>query len=457
MLLTGRQLAALSAIREVRARHHLLTFEPSPIFAQLAHERSKRILIRAANRVGKTRHLAWIIADRMVNNSRYRARVVGPTNDHIHNVLGKYLSEFLGPHLAPGSYYVEGKGWNGGRARTIILDNGSICELKSLKDDPDAHSGRSCHIIGFDEPPTLAHYTENAARLVDTRGQMIIAATMVNRPVAWLRTMVQGEEDNPGPGRTVHGSGWVQFVAAFSRENCPWYTDEQIEEWLSTMQTSPWEYGQRVHGEWDGVTPERIFIGVDESTFSHDPPSGQVRIGLGIDHGVVAGHQAAVLIAYRDTMIWVIDEYVSSVATAPEDDARGILRMLSRHHIQPTSVDMAVGDVNTGKGFAGWRVNQAIELAIAQAMHRRTSPFVIQSPDKTPGSVDWGLRCINYSARRGDLLVHPRCTHLADCLKHWKGRKVGDDGKLSHIADALRYVLTAAIGSHATYARLRFE
>lgn len=462
--LSGVQRTAWERLQAVNRHHHLVTFEPSPVFVDLWEEihRSKRVLLRAANRVGKTRHCAWVVARAMIQYPGFRVRVVGPTNYHIHNVLGQYLAEFLGPHLAEGSYYVPGKGWNGGRTRVIRLRNGSICDLRSLKDDPDAHSGSSLHMVVFDEPPTLAHFTENAARLVDTLaegwGVLIVAATMVNRPIQWLRHMVQGEDPDPTDGRTIHhGSGWVQIVAQFSRENCPWYTEEQVAQWLQTMEASPWEWGQRIQAAWDGVTADRIFVGVSEATFSAVEPHGDVKIGIGIDHGEVAGHQAAVLVAYRGTRIWALDEYTNhGSASSPEEDAAGLLRMLTRHRIDPRSVDLVVGDLNTAKGFAGWRINDALELALAHQTHSRNPPFVIQAPDKTPGSVDWGLRCINYSARRGDLHVHTRCHHLAQTLKHWKGGKTGEDGKLSHIGDALRYILTAAIGADRVYAQLRF-
>ncbi len=457
--LSAAAVAALSRIQLVNTRFGLLTFEPSPPFRDLlAESRSQsRILIRAGNRVGKTAHVAWLIARRMVDEPGFRARVIGPTADHIHNILGQYLAEFLLPYVASDSYYVPGKGWNGGRARVIRLRNGSICELKSLMDNPDAHSGRSCHLVAFDEPPTMAHYLENAARLVDTAGCMIIAATMVNRSVDWLREMVQGKDDDPGPGRTMHGSGWLQFVCGFTRANCPWYTEEQRAAWMTTMAASPWQMAQRVEASWSGVTIERLFVGVTDANFRHDPPIGDLKIGIGIDHGEVVGHQAALLVAFQGTRLYVIDEYVNTIQTSPEDDAKEILALLTRHRIDPVSVDLAVGDLNTAKGYAGWRINEALEAALAAQTGSRSSPFHIQAPDKSPGSVHWGLRCINYGGRRGDLIIHPRCINLTKTLRHWKGKKTGEDGKLAHIADALRYIMTSAVGRSVIYARLRFD
>jgi hypothetical protein len=463
LLLTGDQLEALSRVRAVNSLYHLLTFEPSPAFARLEEvaTRGARILLRAANRVGKTRHVAWLVAKCMVRHPGFRARVVGPTGDHVHNVLGKYLAEFLLPYVAEGSYYVMAKGWNGGRARVIRLRNGSYCELKALADKPEAHSGASLHLVAFDEPPTLAHYTENAARLVDTLdegwGVMIVAATMVNRPVQWLRDMVQGKEIDPGSGWTKHLSGWVQCVATFSRANCPWYSEEQVATWLETMNSSPWDYAQRVNAGWEGVTQSRIFVGVTADNFSQDVPGSHVKVGIGIDHGDASGHQCAVLIAWRGTKVWAIDEHYNEEIQDPALDAKGMLAMLERHGIPPTSVDLGVGDIGNLTGFTGWRVNEALQIELARQTFSASAPFEIVNPDKTRGSVDWGHRCINYAARRGDVIIHPRCHRLGQSLRHWQGSKRGPDGDLSHMVDAFRYALVTAIGSDHNYAQLRFE
>ncbi len=456
MLLTVKARRALARLHQVKA-NELLTFEPSPVFRglpDLAQQHTK-ILIRAANRVGKTRHSAWVAAKYMVENPGARVRVIGPTNKHAQTVLGKYLAEFLKPYLASGSYYVDGKGWNGGRAKTVILRNGSVLELLSLEDKVDAHSGASCHLIVFDEPPSLAHFTENMARLADTMGTVIVAATMVNRPVGWLREMVQGEDGDAPAGVTKHASGWLQVVAVYSLDNCPWYTQEQANEWLATMELTPWERGQRVDAAWDGVTAQRVLMGIKDGNFTHDSPPGSTSIGLGIDHGDLAGHQTCVLVAFKGTAIWVIDEYRSSTSTTPEEDAKAINAMLKRHGMTPRSVDLAVGDIGHVRGFTGYKINEAMMSAFGSIVGG-PAPFRIQTPDKTPGSVDWGLRCMNYAGIRGDLRIHPRCLNVTQGVRHWKGGRKGTDGDLSHTLDALRYILATAIGHHKQYARLRF-
>jgi len=95
-------------------------------------------------------------------------------------------------------------------------------------------------------------------------------------------------------------------------------------------------------------------------------------------------------------------------------------------------------------------------MHMASLTGKGVPPFEIKTPDKTPGSVDWGWRCVNYAGRRGDLRVNPRCLNIAAGVRHWKGGRKGADGDLSHTLDALRYILVTAIGHHKHYAKLRF-
>ena len=417
-------------------------------------------MLRAANRVGKTRHCAYIAAQRAVKQPGSAVRVVGPTAKHAQTVLGGYIYDFVKPYLDPRSYYVAGKGWNGGREKTARLANGSFIEHFSLEDDPNAHSGTSRALVVMDEPPTRSHYTENVARIADQPdGQLIIAATMVNRAVGWLREMVEGEDASPTDGRTVHETGWVQYVARFRREYVPWMSDEQVQFWLATMDASPWQRAQRVEAAWDGgASDTRRFSAFTEDNVTKDLPTGSVGICLAMDHGEVAGRQIAGLILYSGVRAWLIDEDCPDHATSPEEDAARLLAMLARNGIEPSNVDVAVGDINTaGKGASGLRVNELITRAIAERLGRNAAPFRLVGPDKTPGSVDWGQRVVNFASRRGDLLVHPRCRHTLAMLRHWSGKRTAgtEMGEMAHAADMLRYGLTASLGRIETYARLR--
>lgn len=461
MKLTARQQAARKRLRRANLHNQLALFEPSPPFSALLNETASRVLIRAANRVGKTRHLAFILASRLVNRPGYRARAVGPTSTQTQTVFGAYLYEFLRGHLSPKSYFTEGQGWNGGRARVILLANGSWCQLCSLEDDPGAHAGSSLDFVALDEPPKAAHLQENQSRVMDRKGAQIwIAATMVNRPVGYLRTLVEGQDDSPTSGRTMHSSGWCQHVVKFRRENVPWYDDETVENWLAANRASPWQWSQRIDGAWLGVTVERQFSAFTEDNVTNEGWHGRASLALAYDHGEVAQSQVTLLAAWQGDCIWIIDERVAEATSTPEEVAHETVRMLSFHKYHPKQLDYAVGDINrAGRGFAGWKMNEAIEKSIARSMGRQHCPFRIQIPDKGSGSVEWGLRVINFASKRGQLRVHPRCKTLLESLRHWKGGKTprSDDNELSHAADALRYLVIGTLGQVDAYARLRFD
>ena len=443
--------ATLRAVQNLKqvSDMQLVSFKPSPAMETFVEDDRRRLILRAANRVGKTRHAAYKLAKQMVLRPGLRCRAVGPNRQQTSQVLGRYLADFLEPYLSEQSYYKLGSGWN---QNTIVLVNGSICQLKSYEDRPDTHAGDSLDLVILDEPPPQSIFSENLARTMDTDGQCILTLTPVGRPVAWLRDMVEKES-----------SPWTQYVAAFNQENCPWYSEEQVLDWLDTMQASPWDYQQRALGSWEGITLDRLFAAFSEDRVSSDMPlqilsRGDMQVGIGIDHGEVSGHQIAVLALYNDSgRVWVIDEVVGG-DTAPEEDATQLLDCLKRNGISPKDVDLAVADTNNaGKGYASYKVSELIERALAANLNQSRPPFRLIRPYKGAGSVSWGLRIINYALRRGELTIHPRCKRIIETLTHWKGTKKGQDGEYSHAADALRYLLMKILQNTATYSKLRWE
>lgn len=433
------------AVSRIRAFNQdlLNSFDPSPPFAEfLARDDQHQVALRAANRVGKTRHAAFKLARRMVAQDGARCRVVGPSRKQTQEVIGRYLDEFLRPYLDPRSYYVTGKGWN---TNTIRLNNGSICQLKSYEDRSDTHAGDSLDLIVMDEPPPRAHFAENQARVIDRDGQFILAFTAVNRPVDWLREIIEGD------------NGWSEYVVPFRRENVPWYSDAQYDRMVAAFRSSPWQWAQRVDAEWSGVTEGRIFSGFTEKNVTKRIPSYELSVGVGIDHGKVAGRQVGVLVAWKGSKVFVVDEYVSQWGTTPEQDAGAILSMIKRQRLRPREVNLAIGDTNVAGG--GWRVNDLIEEAMRKQLNSRHAPFRIRGADKSAGSVDYGLRVVNHACYRGDLVVHERCTAIMDAMRHWQGGTTQgtDDAKLSHAADALRYICVGILGGQPAYSHLRFD
>jgi phage terminase large subunit-like protein len=443
---------AASKLAEVASVHPMLTFRPSPALADFVDNDDDRlVLVRAANRVGKTRHGTFKAARFAVENPESRGRFVGPTRRQVQDVVGRYLSEFLGPHLHRSSYYTPGRGWN---QPTIRLRNGSLIQLRSYEDHPTAHAGDELDWALLDEPPPSHILMETLARLMSRRGRCWLTMTPVGRPVDWLRELVEAQ-----------GSPWRQYVAEFSAANCPWYTDEQVTSWLETMEASPWEYEQRIEGAWDGVTLDRFFAGFGESNV--DPAAigagTSVEVALAIDHGEVGSNTVALLIVWGGGQsrglswapqagrhVWVLDEHVSEDGDSEVQHAAGIVDMLRRHAIKPSDVKVAVGDTNRR---GNWRVNDMLTAEVARQLKRRTAPFRFVAATKDRS---WGHRVVNGAFKRRELFVHPRCESTLRTLRHWKGGKTGEDGDLSHAADALRYGVLGILGDRPFYAGLRF-
>lgn len=445
-------LAAVAKLAEVARVHPLLVFKPSPALAPFCEDTTNPLqLVRAANRVGKTRHAAYKAAKFAVENAESRGRCVSPTRAQMSAVMGRYLAEFLAPHLATGCYFTPGKGWN---INTIRTKNGSLIQLKSYEDHVTSHAGDELDFVCLDEPPPAAILLESIARLVSRNGQLWLCATMVGRPIEYLQRAVE-----------TPGSRWVQYLARFSRENCPWYSDEQVNQWLETMESAPWEHSQRVEGAWTGATLDRFYTGFSERNV--DPAAIQagasVELALAIDHGHTGGNTVALLMlvsgdASRPASwlpqagrhVWVVDEHVSEDGHSEVETSAGIIDMLRRRGFKPTDVKIAVGDWN----YSGnWRINDILTREIARQVRASSPPFRIVNATKDRG---WGHRTINSALSRRELFIDPRCKALLKSLRHWRGSSKGVDGDLSHAADAMRYGVLAILGERPYYAGLRF-
>lgn len=420
----------------------LNTFKPTAPFLPILETDSKLVCTLAANRIGKTYHAAYMVARDAVSGRAPRQRWIGPTAKQVSEAGARYLADFLRPHLDRRSYYVPGRGFN---KSTILLQNQSIIQLRSCEDRVDSHAGDALDRVVFDEPPTRGHFAENVARVVSRNGQVVLALTAVGRPVTWLRKLVEVEQPEL----------WEFHQIPFRREYVPWYSEEQVQAHLNAMKASPWQWQQRIEAAWEGLVEGRLFACFVEENVQGKVPSGDLDIGIGIDHGTVAGHQVAVLVAYRGSRVWVIDEYKSDWSTTPDQDAGAIVDMIKRNGLKISDVSRAVGDTNYQGGA---RVNDLIEEAITKRIGRRC-PFRIRNADKSPGSVDYGYRVLNYASDRRDLRVLERCEHVLAMFRNWRGgTKYGTtDAEYSHAADALRYIAVDVLQGAPQYARLRID
>lgn len=419
----------------------LATFKPSPVLAPFMVDPSPRILVRAANRVGKTRHAIARLSERMCKLPNRRYRVVGTDFKQTQIVAGGYLHHFLpASMLKSSSRYSGQRGWN---YEMIELVNGTTCELRTYEQKPDQHAGGDMDGILCDEPPPALIWAECLRRVFSRRGFLWLTFTPLGREVTWLRKVIEAE-----------GSEWREYVVGMSRENCPWYSQEQVDKWINEVRTTmPDAYEQTINGAWEGPTGARAFSGYDSAVhFGVDTmiPSG-AKWGVGVDHGEGAGKQVAILVAWTGhgtaAKLWVVDEAVSKGVTTPADDARNIRDMLIRNRLDVSDVTRWRGDINTaGKGAAGRSCNEMLAEELVKQARLRRLAHEFEGAEKGNDSVRNGERLVNAAMLQGRCWVNAaRCVTLCRSLAHYIGDGRKSDEDLKHPLDGLRYIAVPAL------------
>jgi phage terminase large subunit-like protein len=383
-------------------------------------------------------------------------------------------------HMLASQDFNESRGFLNGQ---IVLTNGSILEVKTAGQETLGLASDTLDFVWIDEPPPENLYSELISRLLVKSGSLIITCTPIGRPVEWLKKLADAGEIS-----------YHRF--SLSAENCPHLTAIQIEE--QKRDVLPHERPQRIHGAWEGVTPDRLFdqfvfpvnlhgaypdTGLQSNVINVPDwwPRGRMAILVAFDWGEGAGKTTAVAIAVRPGRLdpntgrrvaprtWALGEYVSPGATTIDQDAAGTVAMLAALGLTPARVDRWVGDVNTaGKSAVGRTVNEMMGEALAAlaadaaGLDPQDVPaFTIETADKSPGSVDFGCRIINVAAGRRELFVKAGegfgCPALHRAIQHWQGGKTGKDGEYTHILDAFRYGVTAAMADTVEYSYLRIR
>ena len=419
----------LDRIRATLVDNPLALFTPSPAMADFMRSAGRRVLIRAGNRTGKTRHAAAKLAGLMLSTPNGRFRAVGVTYQQSISVVSRYLHSFLPPSaLAAGCRFSLENGWT---HQLIRLKNGATCEIRSQDQTAISHAGSDLDGVWIDEVPPPDVFLECIKRVVSRRGWVWCTLTPIGRACGWFRRMVE-----------ELGSPWEQVTVTFSRRNCPWYTQQQVDDWLQEAAASPWAYRQTIFGDWEGEVIDRTFTGFDADCIVTDeqlPVEEPFRLGIGIDHGEGIGRQVALLCLWTERQFIVLDEVVNTTNTLPEADARAIVTRLQDWGWSLTDVARIVGDINSaGKLGAGLKVNEVLGDALAAAAGLRARTITIQPPDKGKGSVEMGSKLVNAAFMRGTLKVHQGCVGLITSLKNYAPGPKGED--LKHPLDALRYI-----------------
>lgn len=422
----------------------LLPFHESP---------HPRRLIRKPNQVGGSYACAWEAWAHLIGRHRWQPDVrpasglvlVANIEDAYPQVCEKLRLTEPTHLLDPATKYVEGKGYFTNSRRLVRTMAKHRIEYRGGEGDPMGVESATVGWCWVDEPPKQTHLGAAISRVAVATGPCWMNFTPINRPVAYLRLRTEGD-----PRRDVAPlEEWVQFRPKLTQADCTTVGGRVIRSQASIdIQVAgydAWERMQRVYGEWEGISDVRRFSAFGEDVVSEDAPfdaAVDTSVGVGADHGEAIGNQVAVLARYQVTgdrrIVHVVGETVSTRVGTEEDDARAILDMLARDGVELRHVDRMVGDVNSaGKAGAGRSVNELL----TEALNRQAGypDVLVEMEGAQKGRILDRVRALNLAMMRGELLVHPRCTSLVECLRYWDGTPATEHFK--HLLDALCYLL----------------
>ena len=434
---------------------------------------SRRKLIRAGNQhSGKTTVALYELIGRCLGTHPHiktrrppiRAWVVCARVDQSIPIQQKFVDLLPDGVLDNLDRFDPGAGFRN-EAREAVFKNGSRVKFMTTGQDPIAFAGATLDVVLFDEPPPQRVFHEANKRLMRRNGVMLMSLTPINAgPMDWLQELT---ERNPPVIKDI----WepltpASFIPVGSTE--PLQLDDGTvlnAAFIKRLEDEgdPYENPITVHGEWNPRTQGQVF-----STFAtqehvvgaiETKPGEHWSVCIGVDHGEIAGKEAAILAFVRripqaeggGEQVYVAAEYVGGSDITIDADAEGIISMLARYGLDWGSVDSAWGDKTTTDSAWRSKGNRDLIAAIRKAMDRKKpgsgrmitkrNEFqqVKVGEGRAQGSVNLGVKYVNQRIlRRGQFMVHDSCKHLIKALQEWDyhPRHPGKD-----IIDALRYSL----------------
>lgn len=345
--------------------------------------------------------------------------------------------------------YSEEDGYRTGSRRLIKMKNGCIIEFAGGRGEAMSLASGTAGWLWIDEIPKPLHFGEAMRGIAVQNGPVWMTLTPIGRPVGWLRTYIEGD-----PERDIPPKGdWEQFVLVLEVEACTTVdglvvrTAETIAK--QTTDCPPGQEGQRLRGEWEGVSegraipaflPDRHILS-PEQIAADLANLANVEIRLSWDHGEGTGNQICYLTVRSGTSAWVLDELVAPVNSTPVMLATAAVEMLKGWSIRPDTVGRAFGDVNSAGLIGGGRkYNDFLEDAFKVVLRLGREPFRIDNPPKGPGSVANGEAGMNTALNEGRYHVCVRCKSLIKSLTHYqRGNNTPANKFLKNALDAARY------------------
>jgi phage terminase large subunit-like protein len=380
--------------------------------------------------------------------------------------LARKLWELLPKdQIDPKCYYAPGQGIKGYKEPVVPFvsgpSKGTTITLLTYAQGSARLAGGTYHRAYCDEPPPEQFWGELIPRMNRYSGHIRVTFTPTpeSPPLQYLRDRVESyQAGKPGGIYELHTPLTEAICIPSGRlAPIPFMTEAKIERFAANCLEV--ERGMRLNGDWEPLSTGRWLTmygpACEEWT---DPPPG-ATLAVGIDHGIAAGKQTAVLIAVaqRGTLaprVWVWAEVTSTGRTTPEQDARAILDMLTSRGLSYDDVDKWFGDRSAESNVRKIKKSNAILRDYLAAELKRTGedPRMkwIETPDKSKVSVHNGFRMMNAimgrtepivkpdgtPGQRSHWLVHSSCTRSREAYKGHEGERTDP---LKDILDAQRY------------------
>lgn len=456
----------LSAAAAYYAADRLASYDPCRQVAPFHLSNHLRRLVRAPNRVSKTRGAAveaWAHATGRHPANPHFSRppsdgwvLVADLQNNYSVLCEEMHATEPGPELHPDTKYVKGKGYYTNGKRMIRLQNGCTIEFRGGGGEVTALASANVGWLWIDEPPKPGHFGEALARVVVSNGPCWMTLTPIGRPVDWLRLHVEGD-----PSKGIEpAEDWEQHVYELSVEACTTVAGVQIrsEESIAAQRAScpPGQEGQRLRGEWEGVTEGRAIPAFIEAQHTLDragiaaalnPLVDQMELRWSWDHGEGTGNQLGYLVACAGRSCWWLDELIHPQNSTPNEIVAAVTACLQSWGLTPDHISRWFGDVNTAglvARSAGLRsYNEFLEVAFGEAGYNVT----IETPNKAPGSVLLGQTAINTALKEGRAWVGDGCVALIKALNHYSVHDRSEANRqLKNALDAARYGVQDRIG-----------
>ena len=220
----------------------------------------------------------------------------------------------------------------------------------------------------------------------------------------------------------------------------------------------PYEVPVRIHGAWDMAVEGAYFAGfkpADVSLGGHlveHPPSDDMALYLGFDHGTGVGNQTAVLVGFTpDGTLWVLDEWQRTQLSTVRDDAEEIVGMLSRMSVSWPDLVQAYGDIPAGQGPAR-RGNADLENGIRKVLGMRSRKALMPRIRTTASkrgkgsnprqAAQYAYRWLHRRMAEGRFKMLKQCEGLTAALGRWDGSPASS---FKHLIDALHYACSGVI------------